>query len=47
MKTEVAILFYAKSVKTSLNALVPIYTRRTISGKRIELRSNRFAEISK
>jgi hypothetical protein len=47
MKTEVAILFYAKRAKTSLKGLVPIYTRFTISGKRIELSSNRFVEISK
>ena len=47
MKTKVSILFYAKSAKASANGLVPIYTRITINGKRIELSSNRFVEISK
>ena len=47
MKTKVSILFYAKSAKASTNGLVPIYTRITINGKRIELSSNRFVEISK
>jgi site-specific recombinase XerD len=47
MKTKVSILFYAKRTKASVNGLVPIYTRITINGKRIELSSNRFVEISK
>lgn len=47
MKTKVSILFYAKRAKASVNGLVPIYTRITINGKRIELSSNRFVEISK
>jgi site-specific recombinase XerD len=47
MKTKVSILFYAKKAKTSVNGLVPIYTRITINGKRIELSSNRFVEMSK
>ena len=47
MKTKVSILFYAKRAKTNVNGLVPIYTRITINGKRIELSSNRFVEISK
>lgn len=47
MKTKVSILFYAKKAKTAANGLVPIYTRITINGKRIELSSNRFVEISK
>jgi site-specific recombinase XerD len=47
MKTKVSILFYAKKAKTNVNGLVPIYTRITINGKRIELSSNRFVEISK
>jgi hypothetical protein len=47
MKTKVSILFYAKRAKASINGLVPIYTRITISGKRIELSSNRFVEMSK
>jgi hypothetical protein len=47
MKTKVSILFYAKRVKASVNGLVPIYTRITINGKRIELSTNRFVELPK
>jgi site-specific recombinase XerD len=47
MKTKVSILFYAKRAKATVSGLVPIYTRITINGKRIELSSNRFVEISK
>lgn len=47
MKTKVSILFYAKRVKANASGLVPIYTRITIGGKRIELSTNRFVEISK
>ncbi|MDD5150409.1 MAG: site-specific integrase [Flavobacterium sp.] len=47
MKTKVSILFYAKRAKANVNGLIPIYTRITINGKRIELSSNRFVEISK
>ncbi|WP_439554629.1 site-specific integrase [Flavobacterium macrobrachii] len=47
MKTKVSILFYAKKSKAAANGLVPIYTRITINGKRIELSTNRFVEISK
>ena len=47
MKTKVSILFYAKRAKASVNGLVPIYTRITINGQRIELSTNRFVEISK
>lgn len=47
MKTKVSILFYAKKAKASVNGLVPIYTRITINGKRIELSTNKFVEISK
>ncbi|ELM3651510.1 site-specific integrase, partial [Flavobacterium psychrophilum] len=47
MKRKVSILFYAKRAKANVNGLVPIYTRITINGKRIELSSNRFVEISK
>jgi site-specific recombinase XerD len=47
MKTKVSILFYAKRAKANANDLVPIYTRITINGKRIELSTNRFVEISK
>lgn len=47
MKTKVSILFYAKRAKASVNGLIPIYTRITINGKRIELSSNRFVELSK
>ena len=47
MKTKVSILFYAKRAKASANGLVPIYTRITVNGKRIELSSSRFVEISK
>ncbi|MGV9004120.1 site-specific integrase [Flavobacterium sp.] len=47
MKTKVSILFYAKRAKVNTKGLVPIYTRITIGGKRIELSTNRFIEISK
>ena len=47
MKTKVSILFYAKKAKAAVNGLIPIYTRITINGKRIELSTNRFVEISK
>lgn len=47
MKTKVSILFYAKKAKAAANGLVPIYTRITVNGKRIELSTNRFIEISK
>lgn len=47
MKTKVSILFYAKKAKAAANGLVPIYTRITINGKRLELSTNRFVEISK
>ena len=47
MKTKVSILFYAKRAKASVNGLVPIYTRITVNGQRIELSTNRFIEISK
>ena len=47
MKTKVSILFYAKKAKTSVNGLVPIYTRITIDGKRIELSTHKFVELSK
>jgi site-specific recombinase XerD len=47
MKTKVSILFYAKRAKANVSGLVPIYTRITINGKRIELSTNRFVEITK
>ena len=47
MKTKVSILFYAKRAKANVSGLIPIYTRITINGKRIELSTNRFVEISK
>lgn len=47
MKAKVSILFYAKKAKANVNGLVPIYTRITVNGKRIELSTNRFIEISK
>jgi hypothetical protein len=47
MKTKVSILFYAKRAKARVNGLVPIYTRITVNGQRIELSTNRFVEISK
>lgn len=47
MKTKVSILFYSKRAKASVKGLVPIYTRITINGQRIELSTNRFVEISK
>ncbi len=47
MKTKVSILFYAKRAKASVNGTVPIYTRITINGKRIELSTNRFIDVAK
>jgi site-specific recombinase XerD len=47
MKTKVTILFYAKRAKARANGLVPIYTRITVNGKRIELSSNKFVEQAK
>jgi site-specific recombinase XerD len=47
MKTKVSILFYTKRAKAAANGLVPIYTRITINGKRIEQSTNRFVELSK
>ena len=47
MKTKVSTLFYAKKAKAAANGLIPIYMRITINGKRIELSTNRFVEISK
>ena len=47
MKAKVSILFYAKRAKASVNGLVPIYTRITINGKRIELSTSRFVHINK
>lgn len=47
MKAKVSILFYAKRAKTNVNGLVPIYSRITVSGKRIELTTGRFVELSK
>lgn len=47
MKTKISIVFYEKRAKASMNGWVPIYTQITINGKRIELSSNRFVEISK
>lgn len=46
MKTRVSILFYAKKSKANKEGLVPIYTRITVSGKRIELSTNRFIKLS-
>ncbi len=47
MNTKVSILFYAKRSKANVNGLVPIYTRITVNGKRLELSTGRFIEISK
>ena len=47
MKTKVSTLFYAKKAKAAANGLIPIYIRITINGKRIELSTDRFIEISK
>lgn len=47
MKTKVSILFYAKRAKANTKGLIPIYSRITVGGKRIELSTNRFIEISK
>lgn len=46
MKARVSILFYAKKSKTNKEGLVPIYTRITVSGKRIELSTNRFITLN-
>lgn len=42
MNAKVSILFYAKKAKANRNGLIPVYTRITVSGKRIELSTNRF-----
>lgn len=42
MNAKVSILFYAKKTKANRSGLIPIYTRITVSGKRIELSTNRF-----
>jgi len=47
MKAKVSILFYAKRTKTNVSGLVPIYSRITVNGKRIELTTGRFVELSK
>jgi site-specific recombinase XerD len=47
MKAKVSILFYAKKAKTNVNGLVPIYSRITVNGKRIELTTGRFVELAK
>ncbi|WP_298152164.1 site-specific integrase [Flavobacterium sp.] len=47
MKAKVSILFYAKKAKANVSGLVPIYSRITVNGKRIELTTGRFVEISK
>lgn len=47
MKTKVSILFYVKRAKINAKGLVPIYTRITVNGQRIELSSNRSVEIAK
>ena len=47
MKAKVSILFYAKRAKTNVSGLVPIYSRITVNGKRIELTTGRFVELSK
>ena len=47
MKAKVSILFYAKRAKTNVSGLVPIYSRITVNGKRIELTTGRFVEFSK
>lgn len=46
MKTRVSILFYAKKPKANKEGLIPIYTRITVSGKRIELSTNRFIKLN-
>ncbi|MBK0370092.1 Arm DNA-binding domain-containing protein [Flavobacterium agrisoli] len=47
MNTKVNILFYAKNQKSNKNGLVPIYTRITVDGKRIELSTSKFVEYNK
>lgn len=47
MKAKVAILFYAKKCKGNASGLVPIYSRITINGKRIELSTGRGVQITK
>lgn len=42
MNVKISILFYAKKAKANRSGLIPIYTRITVSGKRIELSTNRF-----
>jgi site-specific recombinase XerD len=47
MQTKISILFYAKKAKSTTEGLVPIYQRVTIDGKRIEISTKRYVEISK
>lgn len=47
MKTKVSVLFYAKKSKINAKGLMPVYTRITVEGKRIELSTNRFVDFSK
>ena len=41
MNTNISILFYAKKSRTTADGLVPIYTRVTIDGQRIEFSAQR------
>ena len=47
MKTKVSILFYVKKSKINGKGLMPVYTRITVEGKRIELSTNRSVDFSK
>lgn len=47
MKAKISILFYGKKAKITTEGLLPIYLRVTIEGKRIELTTKRYVEVSK
>ena len=47
MQTKISILFLLKRTKSKTEGLAPIYLRVTIDGKRIEVSTKRYVEVSK
>ena len=47
MQTKISILFLLKRTKSKTEGLAPIYLRVTIDGKRIEVTTKRYVELSK
>lgn len=47
MQTKMSILFLLKRTKTTTEGLTPIYLRVTVHGKRIEITTKRYVELSK